>query len=513
MKRRRTLFVALGVIVVAAIGLALALGRGGSATPVREVVVTRQTFTTKLSETGVVQLPRTATIPAGTPGNVAAIVVAAGDHVRAGQVLARIVNDQIDNGLRDAEANVQSSSGRADSIAETNATLPKQNRSAVVQAQAAVVAATSQLTQARQDAISGSQSGLGYGGQTAESQRLDADATISKAKTDLDEAKRTYDANNDLYANKGVSRDVLLQSKARYDQALVTYEQVEQQRKILGGTLERESQVLHDRVRSAEDQLRQARAALAAAQATAASSKAGDLVAARADTSRATADLAYARSQEDRLTVRAPFDGIVLSVASQSGDSLRPLGPGDSVVAGQPLFTLSENERFIVRTRVDEQDIASVALGQRAIVSGEDFAGREIPGRVAAISPIAQKADDPSNTSRQVVTTIALERDPAFLRDGMSVDVDIVTARVPDALAVPIDALRKDERGTFVLLAKDGRAVRTPVALGTQNDTLAVVSHGLRDGDTVVVSKDASVVDGSPISAASDAAPSASPSG
>ena len=203
----------------------------------------------------------------------------------------------------------------------------------------------------------------------------------------------------------------------------------------------------------------------------------------------------------------------MLSVASQSGDSLRPLGPGDSVVAGQPLFTLSENERFIVRTRVDEQDIASVALGQRAIVSGEDFAGREIPGRVAAISPIAQKADDPSNTSRQVVTTIALERDPAFLRDGMSVDVDIVTARVPDALAVPIDALRKDERGTFVLLAKDGRAVRTPVALGTQNDTLAVVSHGLRDGDTVVVSKDASVVDGSPISAASDAAPSASPSG
>jgi len=497
---RRALVV---VLIVAAAAVAAvvfaAFGRAKAAVPVREAVARRSTFVAKLAETGVVQLPHTITVPAGTAGTLASIDVAAGDRARAGEVLARIFNDQIDSNADVASASADAAGGRAESAAETNASLPKQNRSSVVAAQAAVVAARAQLTQARQDAVSGSQSGLGYGGQTAESQRLDADAAVSKAQTDLGEARRTYDANRYLFDNKGISRDTLMQSKARFDQARVTADQAEHQRQILSGTLLRERGVLRDRVRTAEDGLRQAEASLAAAQANAASSKAGDVVAASADRSRAEADLAYARTQVERLTVRAPFDGTVLSVASETGDSLRPIRPGDAIVAGQPLFTLASSDRFLVRTRVDEQDVASVAIGQRATVGGEDFGGREIPGHVVAISPVAQKADDPSNTSRQVVTTIALDRRLPFLRDGMSADVDIVTARVPSALTVPLDALRKDEHGTYVLLDRDGHALRTAVAIGAQNDTVAVVRSGLREGDTVVASKDAAIAGGTKI--------------
>ncbi len=78
--------------------------------------------------------------------------------------------------------------------------------------------------------------------------------------------------------------------------------------------------------------------------------------------------------------------------------------------AGQALFTMAADDRYIVRTTVDEQDIAGVRVGQRAIVGGEDFGSATLGGRVVAISPIAQKSDDPSNTSRQVLTTIALDR-------------------------------------------------------------------------------------------------------
>jgi hypothetical protein len=80
-----------------------------------------------------------------------------------------------------------------------------------------------------------------------------------------------------------------------------------------------------------------------------------------------------------------------------------------------------------VRTKVDEQDVAAFAPGQRAIVSGEDFGGKKLPATSSRSRRVAQKSDDPSNTSRQVLTTIALDQTLAVLRDGMTVDVDIVT--------------------------------------------------------------------------------------
>jgi len=495
MRRRNVLFVIAALVIVVVLG-AIAGRRGKHEVAVRESVVTYGDFRTTLPETGVVQLPHVVTIPAGVSGTMGRIFVRAGDRTQSGALLATIENDQILSNVRGAEAAADSASGKARSVAEANAVLPEQNRSSIVQAQAAVVTARSQLTQAQQDVVAGSQSGLGYGGQTAEEQRLTADAALAKASTDLREARRTFDANRDLYEQKGISRDALMQSQARYEQAQVSYDQAKRERAILGGTLGRATQVLRDRVRSAQDGLRQATAALAAAQASARQSKAGDLQAARADVARAGGDLGYSRSQAERLDVRAPFGGIVQSVASQTGDSLRPIAPGDAVQAGQALFTLALDTNFVVRTKVDEQDVAGIRLGQRAVVSGEDFGGAKLSGHVVAISPIAQRSDDPSNTSRQIVTTIALDKKLPFLRDGMSVDVDIVTHAERHVLAVPADALRRDEAGDYVLRVRDGIGQRAAVKLGARNDTAVVVRSGIDARDTLVVEKNTDVVPG-----------------
>jgi RND family efflux transporter MFP subunit len=492
---RRTLIISAVALILIVVAVFAIFRPGKDALPVREAVVQYTTFMTKLPETGVVQVPQLVTIPAGVPGNVALIEVRAGDRVTRGELLATIFNEQISSNVQTAQDSAESAAGRAQSVYETNGALPAQNRSAVVQAQAAVVAARSELTQAQQDLVAGAQSGLGYGGQTAEEQRLSADTALAKAETDLREAKRTFDANSYLYEQKGLSRDALQQSEARYDEALATEQQAKSEREILTGQLAREGQVLRDRVRSAQDALRQAEAGLASAEAAAHESKAGDLAAAQADAEHARADLEFARDQAAHLEVRSPIDGVVESVASEPGDSLRPLQPGDTVTAGQPLFTLSSHDKFVVRTRVDEQDIASVQVGQRAIVSGEDFGSATIEGRVAAISPIAQKSDDPSNTSRQVLTTIALARTLPFLRDGMSVDVDIVTRAQTHVLSVPIDALRTDETGTYVYTVVDGRTRRANVAIGTQNDSAALVLSGVADGDIVVAEKGPSITD------------------
>jgi RND family efflux transporter MFP subunit len=510
-RRRNIVILVAGLIAVAALGIFGAVRPKGQAVAVRTEVVRIGHFTTTLPETGVVQRPSTRVLPALVGGNLGSINVHAGGLVRAGDVVATIVNPQIQSALATAESTYAAAAARAQNAVETNSALPAQNRSSVVQAQAGLQAANVALQQARQDLASGQQSGLGYSGTTAEDQRLVADAAVAKADTDLREAQRIYDANRDLYAQKAISKDALEQSRARLDQARVASDQVHRERQILGGQLTRQHSVLVDRVQSAEDALRQAQAALDAAKAGAAESRSGDVQAAQQDAARAASDLAYARDQVARLVIRSPFDGTVLSIASEPGDALRPLQPGDAVQPGQALVTIATSRAFVVRTKVDEQDIAAVRIGQRAKISGEDFGGKSLPGHVAEISAVAQRSDDPSNTARQIITTVALDGQLPFLRDGMTVDVDIWTADLQAVLTVPSDAIHHDAgQRPYVFVVRTGKAQKTVVTPGAGGDTRTVIRSGLHPGDVVVAEKNDAVTDGAAIRPLPSPSPSSS---
>ncbi len=503
------------IVAVAALALLLAIG-AFAARPRSNTVEARidtakvAHFQTRLPETGTLQRPLTQTISALVSGNLGKLFVKSGDRVAAGQLLATIVNLQIEASLDSADAAARAAGARAQSAQATYAALPTQLRSSVVQAQATLLQAKVQLQQARQDLASGAQSGLGYGGSTAEEQRLAADANAAKADTDLREAQRLYDANRELYAEKAVSKDALDQAAAHLDQAKVAANQAHREREILTGTLSRNQTVLRDRVRAAEDAVRQAQAALAAAQANALNTKRADVDAALADAARAETDRKYAAEQVGHLTVRAPFPGIVEALASQPSDSLRPLQPGDSIQAGEELMKVATDAGFIVRAKVDEQDISAVRAGQRVTIGGEDFGGKTLPGHVASIAAFAQRSDDPSNTARQVITTIALDGTLPFLRDGMSVDVDIITRDLPDVLVVSSDAVRKDGEAPYVYVVRDGKARKTAVATGESNDQQTVITGGLNAGDVVVADKNAAVVEGTAVKPAPQPAPSAS---
>jgi multidrug efflux pump subunit AcrA (membrane-fusion protein) len=165
--------------------------------------------------------------------------------------------------------------------------------------------------------------------------------------------------------------------------------------------------------------------------------------------------------------------------------------------------TIADASGYIVRTKVDEQDIATVSAGQAAEISGEDLAGAKLPGHVIAVDAVAQKSDDPSNTSRQVITTVRLDRTLPFLRDGMTVDVDIITHAAAHALVVGNDAIRHDAQNKpYVFVVRDGRTVKTAVTLGAANETQTVVTHGLAVGDVVVNDRNIAIGAGVPVTRA-----------
>ncbi|HTD35070.1 MAG TPA: efflux RND transporter periplasmic adaptor subunit [Candidatus Elarobacter sp.] len=511
MNRRRNIIILLaGLLVVIVLG-AIAARPQGKPPTARVVTVAYTRYQTKLPETGVVQRPQLQTLSALVGGNVGQIYVRPGQHVSGGQLLATISNPQIVNAEQTARAAYDAAIGRARTAQQTNATLPTTNRSAVVQAEAQLEQARFALNQAIQDQRSGAQSGLGYGGTSAAQQRAAADAAVAQRATDLREAKRIADADTALYNQKAIARNTVDQDLAKLQQAQVAYDQAVRDRNETYASVSRQAPVLADRVRAQRDAVAQAEASLAAARATASQDKSGDVQSAQADADQRAADLRYAEDQVARLRIVAPFAGVIQTIATETTDTLRPLQPGDAVTAGQAMITMSAEGGFVVRARVDEQDIANVRTGQPAIVSGEDLGTATLPGHVAQIGAVAQKSDDPSNTSRQVITTIALDKTAPFLRDGMTVDVDIVTVDKPRVLALPADAVRKDPNGkSYVLAVVNGLVKKRSVKVGISNDTQAIVTSGLEPGDVVVADRNVGITDGMHVSPT--VVPTASPS-
>ncbi|GAC1391453.1 MAG: efflux RND transporter periplasmic adaptor subunit [Vulcanimicrobiaceae bacterium] len=501
-KRRRNIIILVaGLALLLIVAIAAGRGRHSSGTAVVEQTITRTTFTTKLPENGVIQRPRTQTIATLISGNIGNITVKAGDHVVAGQLLATIENPQLLNSAQTSTLTYRSAVAHAQS-ANAN------TRTAVVQAEATLETARARLTQARQDLANGTVSGLGYGGSTAADQRVTADANLSNADTNMREARRIYQADQDLFNQKAISRDQLDQAQAKYQQAQTAFNQARQQRQSLNGQLSRSGEVLRDNLRSAQENYAQAQAQLSSARLQTGS---GDVAAAYADAARAASDASFAQDQAARTQLRAPFSGTILSVANQPGDALRPLQPGDPVNLGQTLFTLAAEDAFIVRAKVDEQDVINVKPGQRAQVTGEDFPGKTLSGHIASISLVAQKSDDPSSTARQVITTIRLDQSPSYLRDGMSVDVDILTADIHNVVMVQNDAIVRDHKKTYVYVIHNGSAHKQLVRLGEKNDAKSIVISGLHQGDVIVGEKRDDVAEGAQVQAAPSPSPSTSP--
>jgi HlyD family secretion protein len=509
-RRRNIVILAIALVAIIGIG-ALAARPKGKPVTVRVVTAGYTRYQTKLPMTGVVQRPLTQTLTALVPGNLQQIYVHPGQRVSRGQLLATISNPQLVNTEQTAHEAYLAAQGRARTTQSTNTVLPTQNRSAVVQAQAALEQARFNLNQAITDQRAGAQSGLGYGGTSASQQRAAADALVAQRETDLREASRIATADRDLYAQKAIAKNTLDADVAKLQQAQVAYDQAKRDRNETYAAIARQSPVLSDRVRAQRDAVTQAEAALAAARANASQDKSGDVQAAVADAAQRAADWRYAADQVARLRITAPYAGVVQTIASQSADTLRQLQPGDTVTAGQPIMTISDNSGFIVRAKVDEQDIAHVRAGQPATISGEDLGTTKLPAHVALVGTVAQKSDDPSNTARQVLTTVALDKAVPYLRDGMSVDVDIITQDKPHVLAVPADAIRRDAGNQpYVLAVKDGRTVKRSVKLSSTSDTQAVIASGIQPGEKIVAERNVAIVD--KMSVSPTAAPTTSPS-
>lgn len=204
-----------------------------------------------------------------------------------------------------------------------------------------------------------------------------------------------------------------------------------------------------------------------------------DLVQAQAQLEQARAATQAAQARLAQTVLRAPTDALVLTRLAEPGQIVQP---------GRALLTLALAGVTQLKAQVDERFLAQLQPGQPAVVVADAFADRRLAAHVQVIAPVvdAQRG--------AVEVTLALNGDaPAFLREDMTLSVEVETARRASALVLPLAALRPPAGGSVhadeaeVLLVQAGRASLRRVRLGVRNLQAAEVLDGLSAGDVVLL--------------------------
>jgi len=391
--RRRLKPALLTLLAVAGVAFAarnLILG-----TPVETYEAARSDLIQTVVASGRIMTPQRVSVGAVITGRVARIPVQEGQDVRRDEVLIELDD--------------------------------RDERAAVVQAQANVAQAQAKLRQLREVGLPA------------------AEQSLIQAQANVTQARQQYERNKDLKTKGFVSQAALDDAQRNLDVAA--------------------------------SQLRAAQLQVQTNKPTG-----SDYALAQTALEQARASLRMTQARLDYTVIRAPVDGTLIG---------RSVEPGNIVQPGKELMLLAPAGETQVVVQIDERNFAQLALGQQALGSADAFPGRRFAAELVYINPGIDALRG------AVEVKLKVPDPPDYLRQDMTVSVDIEVARSANAVVIPTDAVR-DAAGAqpWVLAVKERRATRQPVKLGLRGDGRVEVLQGVAPGDLLIPSTNAAIVIG-----------------
>ncbi len=235
-----------------------------------------------------------------------------------------------------------------------------------------------------------------------------------------------------------------------------------------------------------EARLDEARRAVAVARAQLASAQAqvqgnedqggSEIAQAEAQLAQARAATAAAAAKLAQATLAAPAAGRVLARSAEPGQIVQP---------GRALLSLALDGPTELLAQLDERYLAQLRVGQTAQVLADAYPNQRFAATVQRIAPLV----DAQRGSIELRLALA-PPGPAFLREDMTLSVEVETGRREKALVLPLQALRgegPDGEATVWLVDADGRVQARRVKLGLRTLEAAEVLQGLQAGDQLML--------------------------
>ena len=320
-----------------------------------------------------------------------------------------------------------------------------------------------------------------------QAQLANTTAAIGAMQAQLDQAKKTYDMQKQLYDQKVISANEFNTADAAYKSALANFNAAKQ-----------------------------------------------GINASSAGVASAKAALAKANKDISLATLVSPMDGVVDLLNVKKGERV----VGSSMMAGTEMMRIADLSKIEIRVDVGENDIPKVHLGDSAVIEVDAYNDRKFTGIVTQIAAsnngAATQTASSSSTSTDVTNykvyirlspdsykdLIDPSRPKSFpFRPGMSASADIQTKTKTNVLSIPINAVTTREKNdstgngktqmasntnanpadvantdaasndldeVVFILQPDGTVKKQIVKTGIQDINNIEVTDGLKEGDEVI---------------------------
>lgn len=285
---------------------------------------------------------------------------------------------------------------------------------------------------------------LAQGGRIAERQQIDSD--LARTRLDLDAAQKSYQALDRLLAKQAATRQEVDAARQLVDQLQLRVQSLEKNKAALVTGIDRQI---------AKARLQEAQSAAAVAQ-----------------------------SNLDLSILRAPMDGTVYDFDLKQGAYVNP---------GDLIARVGRLDRVRVMVYVDEPDLGKVREGEPVVITWDAMPGHQWKGQVDKLPTQIV----PLGTRQVGEVGCIIENPDRDLLPNANINADIQATVVNNAIAIPKEAIRRQDSETGVLLLQGDRVVWRKISLGVSSYTKSQVLSGLQAGDAVALPSEKAIQNGS----------------
>lgn len=420
--------------------------------------IERRNMSVSFSVNGTVKAERTINLSPKSSGYLKRLLVAEGDRLQQGQIVAYMDDSNLQGQL------IQSRAQLAQAQANLNKLLNGTRLQEVAQAEAQVAEAEARLEQ------------LKAGNRSQEIEQVQA--RLSQVQAKLSQAEDDLQRNQLLFNEGAISEQTVNQKRADRDslQAQVAEAKAALNLSQQGARPEEISQ--------AQAQVEQRRQALNLLQA---GSRPEEIEAARAQVDAAKGALQTIETQIKDAIITAPFDGVVTKKYADPGSFVTPTTAGSSVEgsSSNSILTLASKNQVI--SYVDEAKIAKIKLGQSVKLKADAYPDKTFAG---TISQIAAQATTVQNVTSFEIKIALEETAQELLKAGMNVEAEIQLGELNNVVVAPSAAIVRQPSGTagVYVMGEENKPIFKPLQIGTTIGDRTEVKSGLVGDEQVLIS-------------------------
>ncbi|MEI6222431.1 MAG: efflux RND transporter periplasmic adaptor subunit [bacterium] len=477
--------------------------------------ITKNKIVSSVSVTGDVKAKNDKTLTFGSAGTVKRVDVEVGDQVKKGDFLAQIDTTNLEASLTKVKAGVKSAEislkklQRGDDVdmQQLNVAMAQLSLDSAKINNDTLLSTLDLSKNSNYLNVATSNKSLADLQSDLEKTERDTAQDVALAKAAEEIAKQQFDTSQNSYQHGATTRGSLDVAELQWKQATEQRIKVELARdtavdnakkRLLSSQLSRNVSALgadisdknldankatsQKNLEKAQNSLENASLQLQQV----ASNKADSIADQQAKIEQAKADMTSAEDALKKAKLYAPFDGVIISVAAEEGETF-PSGAGGASsgastggAVSSGFIQIADVTTLQVEVNVSETDIVDIQPGLKVSVSFDAIPTETFDGVISKV--------DPGPTVVQGVVnykvTITFPQNPK-IRLGMTANLDIITAEKDSTLSVPFRAIEEKDGKKYVKVKRNGQLVRQEVKTGVQSDTNIEITNGLEDGETI----------------------------